>query len=103
MHTASQAIIAFLEKNGWLNDLADIISDLREYSQKNAQKVTVSSPTELNNEEKQEIMNKLKNKYGTAGQNIDFVVDKTILGGLTIKMGDNIIDLSVNTILERIS
>ena len=102
MLQSSQAIINFLEKNDWLNDLPIIISELRDYLDKVGKKVIIYSSIEISTNEKEEIINKINKKYQIDPKSIEFMIDKNILGGLVIKMGDNIIDLSTKNILERI-
>lgn len=103
MIDSSQAIIQFLQKKGWLKELPIIINDLKTFWDKNINKITVTTALELNESQKQTLMEKLKNKYKIDPDNVEYLIDKNILGGLVITMGDNIIDLTVSKTIERIS
>ena len=61
---------------------------------KNKQRIYVTSAIELDNEEKEKLKNKLSQKL-QKDVILNFEEDKGILGGLLIKFGDKVIDLSL--------
>ena len=68
----------------------------KDYEQlNNISRIKVISAVEMNKESKNRLLETLKNKLG---QQIipEYLIQKEILGGLIIKIGDKIIDLSLN-------
>lgn len=68
----------------------------------NKQKVEITSPIELNSDNKTNILLKLEHKL-----NCDVIpvwkVDKTLIAGLMFKIGDCVVDTSIRSKLEKLS
>ncbi|MEP6709892.1 MAG: F0F1 ATP synthase subunit delta [Verrucomicrobiota bacterium] len=62
---------------------------------------TIESATELNFGTRDQILSRLKNKYGT-GLTTEFVVNGTLLGGVRIRVGSDVWDSSVRNRLQRL-
>ena len=92
-----------VEKNRF-NEFGQIISAYKELldSANNTQNVEIISAIELSDSQKQNIIEKLSAKLN---KNIkpDWIIDKSIIAGLVIKMDDNVIDSSVKNKLEKLS
>ena len=92
-----------VEKNRF-NAFGQIISAYKELldSANNTQNVEIISAIELSDSQKQNIIEKLSAKLN---KNIkpDWIIDKSIIAGLVIKMDDNVIDSSVKNKLEKLS
>ena len=103
----NEKIINFLkiliDKNKF-NEFADIKSEFENIynEQNNIKLVEVTSAVELTKSQKTKVLKKLQaklNKEITA----DWKFDKEIIGGLIIKIGDNVINSSLKNRLERLT
>ena len=65
--------------------------------------VKVISAEELSKENKDEIEQKILSTTEYVSLEVKYVVDKDILGGLIIRLGDRVVDSSLKTKLEKIS
>ena len=92
----SKKLLEILAENKRLNLLETIYfiyKDLLE-SHKGQNSIEVFVATDPGNEAKEDIEQKLKSKYGKDA-NIFFSKDPTMMGGLSIKIGDETLDLSI--------
>lgn len=62
---------------------------------------TITSAIPLTSSEQEEICNRLDARH--KGLSYQWVVDKTLIAGITVKVGDNITDASIRTRIERLS
>lgn len=62
--------------------------------------VYVTTPTELTEEQKSDIVEKLTQTSGYESLEINYIVDARILGGIRIRIGDRVVDNSIQTKLE---
>lgn len=62
---------------------------------------TITSAVPLTDAEQAEIRTRLNARH--RGLNYQWLVDPTLIAGLTVKVGDNITDASVRTRIERLS
>ena len=85
-----------LEKNKRFSNLASIINQfIKINSQKRGDVLAdITSADELNDDEKINITNQLKNILGDK-LSLNFDVDKNIIGGLIVKIGSKMIDTSL--------
>lgn len=82
-------------------EIAEMFEVLRAEAEKSAQ-ITVSSAFELNDEQQRKITAALKVRLG-CDVKLSCNVDKALLGGIVIRMGDKVIDGSANTRLAELS
>lgn len=82
-------------------EIAAMFEALRAEAEKSAQ-VTVSSAFALNEEQQQKIAAALKVRLG-CDIKLSCNVDKALLGGIVIRMGDKVIDGSANTRLAELA
>ena len=62
----------------------------------------VSSAVPLSDIQREKVENKLLETTGFSKLNVNYKVDKTLIGGLVIKIGDRVVDSSVKTSLESL-
>lgn len=96
--------VRILVQGGRLNvvrEIADLFEKLRAEAEKSAQ-VTVTSAFELGAEHQAKIAAALKARLGTEVK-LSCTVDKGLLGGIVIRMGDKVIDGSANTRLAELA
>ena len=96
--------VRILAQGGRLNvvaEIAELFEMLRAEAEKSAQ-VTVSSEFELSAEQQAKIAAALKARLGTEVK-LSCTVDKGLLGGIVIRMGDKVIDGSANTRLAELA
>ena len=96
--------VRILAQGGRLNvvaEIAGLFEMLRAEAEKSAQ-VTVSSAFELSAEQQARIAAALKARLGTEVK-LSCTVDKGLLGGIVIRMGDKVIDGSANTRLAELA
>ena len=96
--------IRILAQSGRLTvvpEIAQLFELLRAEAEKSAQ-VTVSSAFALNDEQQMKIATALKARLGTEVK-LSCTVDKALLGGIVIRMGDKVIDGSANTRLAELA
>lgn len=82
-------------------EIAQMFEELRAEAEKSAQ-ITVSSAFALNGEQQKKIAAALKARLGTEVK-LSCTVDKTLLGGIVIRIGDKVIDGSANTRLAELA
>ena len=90
------AFVSLLLENGRMETLPAILELFGAMSNLNGNSKTfhVISAYELSEKERQEIVNDLSNKYNTT-VNIDTKIEESLVGGVVIKEGDKVIDLSI--------
>ncbi len=90
------SFVSLLLKNGRMEALPAILELFETMTNLNGDTKTfhVVSAYELNKKEEGQIVSDLSNKYNTA-VNIDIKVDENLVGGLVVKEGDKVIDLSI--------
>lgn len=92
-----------VEKNRF-NEFEKIVFAFKNLLDKanNTQKVEIISAIELSDNQKKDVLDKLKNKLNKS-ITPDWIIDKSIIAGLVIKIDDNVIDSSVKNKLEKLS
>lgn len=96
--------VRILAQGGRLNvvaEVSELFEMLRAEAEKSAQ-VTVNSAFELSAEQQAKIAAALKTRLGTEVK-LTCTVDKGLLGGIVIRMGDKVIDGSANTRLAELA
>ncbi len=79
---------------------ADFINKLNEI--KNIQPVIIVSAVELNDDYKNRIVQKLNEKLGKTVQP-EWNVDENIIAGITVKIKDDVIDMSLKNRIDKLS
>ena len=92
----SKKLLSILAENKRLNLLEPIYSIYQELLEKHKEQnsIEVFVATTPSDEAKEDIENKLKSSYGKDA-NIYFSKDPNMMGGLSIKVGDETLDLSI--------
>ena len=92
----SKKLLSILAENKRLNLLEPIYSIYQELLEKHKEQnsIEVFVATTPSDEAKEDIENKLKSSYGK-DSNIYFSKDPNMMGGLSIKVGDETLDLSI--------
>ena len=65
--------------------------------------VLVITPMELDDGQKARIVSKLKSTTNFRTLNIDYQTDKSLIGGMIIRIGDRIVDTSIKSKLSKLS
>ncbi|CAM3592662.1 ATP synthase subunit delta [Vibrio aerogenes CECT 7868] len=99
-----QNLIKVMAENGRLkalSDVCDLFFELKVEHEKQVE-VEVVSATELSEQQKTEISNKLEQRLERKVQ-LNCSIDEALLGGVIIRAGDLVIDSSVSGRLSRLS
>jgi F-type H+-transporting ATPase subunit delta len=93
-----------LAKEGLLDQVPGVVAafaDMAANSQAQALDATVTSAVELTPAQRQTIESDLSQRYG-AGISVSYEVDPTLIGGLILRVGDQVLDNSLRTRLSAI-
>lgn len=77
------------------------IAKVREY--KNIGVASVTSAVELTEEQKKQVEQKLLQTTKYSQFELSFTVDKSLIGGLVIRIGDRVVDSSIKTKLQMLA
>ena len=99
----TSTFLKVIEKNKRFSNLASIISQFMNInSQKRGDVLAdITSADELNDEQKNNITNQLKSILGDK-LSLSFDVDKSIMGGLIVKVGSKMIDTSLANKINKL-
>ena len=99
----TSTFLKVIEKNKRFSSLASIISQFMNInSQKRGDVLAdITSADELNDDQKNNITNQLKNILGDK-LSLSFDVDKNIMGGLIVKVGSKMIDTSLANKINKL-
>ena len=102
-HSLLSRFIAIIKKNKRFNFLIDIIIRFNEINNEKRGNVIahVISAEELNSSQKKNLINELNNFLGKV-VTLNFKIDKSIIGGLIIKIGSKMIDASIFTKINKL-
>lgn len=93
-----------LAKEGLLDQVPGVVAAFEEMAtavQPKALDATVTSAVELTPAQRQTIESDLAQRYG-AGISVSYQVDPTLIGGLILRVGDQVLDNSLRTRLSAI-
>jgi len=99
----SQSLLNVLAENNRFNLLEAIFEIYKEIVAKHKEQksVEVFVATEPSSDTEEKIKTRLVSKYGE-GTNVEFKIDPHIMGGLSIKVGDETLDLSVKGKVKKL-
>lgn len=107
-NTFSDVMIGFLEvlvKKGRFSEILSVLEhfqrEVREY--KRIGVVCVTTPVELTEEQKVRIVEKLTQTSGYETMEMNYVIDPSLLGGIRIRIGDRVVDNSIQKKLEEMT
>lgn len=104
----SDVMMGFLQvlvKKGRFSEILSVL----DYFQKQAKEykrigvVYVTTPSELTGEQKSGIAEKLTQTSGYETLEMNYEIDKSLLGGIRIRIGDRVLDNSIQTKLEEMT
>ena len=89
-------LVNTLKKNKRLNLFENVLSDFQDvlFEKRGYQKAKVTTSHAINDEVKNSIQDLLHNQYGSK-INLEFHVNNSLLGGMTVVIGSKMIDLSI--------
>ena len=95
-------LISTLKKNKRLSLFDSILSVFQDvlYEKRGYQKAKVTTAHDINDETKKNIQELLHNQYGSK-LNLEFQVNKLLLGGMTVVIGSKMIDLSISNQVSK--
>ncbi len=95
-------LLALAQENA-LDRLPEIVQAFEGYVQAGSQAVSaeVVSAVTLDDAQRDRIVSDLRQKYGTE-VDVRFAVDESIIGGLVIRVGDQVLDNSLRTRLSEV-
>lgn len=93
--------INYLKKNRKIQILPEIIKKLKDYFASQKNKVVVITTIPLVPKQKNLILSYLNKKIKQEFI-LDYIVNKKILGGIIIKINDQVLDLSLNNKLKQL-
>ena len=97
--------IFILLKDGQISIMADIIDKLHSIiqSDSNIKNINIVSSKQLDEHVKNEIIESIKHRFNIKdSSDTSFSIDKKILGGIKVRIGNKIIDGSIATKLKKI-
>lgn len=103
----SEKVLNFLkilvEKNRF-NEFGQIVQAYQEEVDKNQniKRIEVVSAVELSDNQKQKVIEKLQTRLNKKAE-VNWTLDTTIIGGLVIKIDDDVIDTSLKNKLDKLS
>ena len=88
----------YLKKENKLDLLPDVLHALSKKVDEMGSMVTVFSSTALSTSQKEEVGKIISSNFGN--NKIDFEVDQNLIGGIKVKIGSEVLDLSVQNKLD---
>jgi F-type H+-transporting ATPase subunit delta len=92
-----------LARDGKLDLLPAVVQSFEQYSQSNARPLTgeIISAIELNEQQRAKIAGDLRKRYGDRLE-LRYSVDSSLIGGLIIRIGDQVLDNSLRARLSAV-
>ena len=103
MNDLTKKLLNVLAENKRLNLISNINIIYTELLEKHNEQtnVSVSVATDVSDETKEYLLTKLKKSYGD-NASIDFIKDPSIMGGLSVMVGDESLDLSIKGRVKKL-
>ncbi len=95
-------LIILLIENSKLTLSSYILQEFSSYYANVTKKIDVISAYELNKNEQDVIIDVLEKKFNKK-INLNLIVNKTLIGGVVIKNGDKVVDLSINARINTLN
>lgn len=91
-----------MAKEGLTGELGAVATALQSYLESGSRVIdaSVTSAIELSSEQKERIASELRQRYGDV--HVTYYVDPTLIGGLIIRVGDQVLDNSLRARLSAI-
>ncbi|MBQ8318038.1 MAG: F0F1 ATP synthase subunit delta [Lachnospiraceae bacterium] len=98
-------LMVMVVEKGHVNELISILNYFVKQvkKEKNIGVATVASAVELSDSQKQAIEKRLIETTVYESMEVDYSVDKSLIGGLVIRIEDRVVDSSIKTKLENMS
>ncbi len=99
-----QNFVSLVLEAGRVSSLEQIAKEFQKLvdSLKKVLALEVTSAYPVAEEERRQVLERLQSEYGTLAS-VDWLVDTALIGGLSIRSGDRVLDNSVRGSLEKIS
>ena len=103
LNDLTKKLLNVLAENKRLNLISNINIIYTELLEKHNEQtnVSVSVATDVSDETKEYLLTKLKKSYGD-NTSIDFIKDPSIMGGLSVMVGDESLDLSIKGRVKKL-
>ncbi len=88
-------------QNQIIETLEYFILKVKEF--KNIGVVSVTTPMELTQEQKTQLVNKLLDTTKYVKLEVDYAIDESLIGGMVIRIGDRVVDSSIKTKLSELT
>lgn len=96
------AIIVSKERYGDLADIFEYFTD-KVKVQQGIGVAYVTTPSELSDKQKSEVKERLLTTGGFRKMEMHYGVDKSLIGGMVIRIGDRVVDSSIRTKLDKLT
>ena len=103
--TASpKEVVEFLNKRRLLSKSEEILTELEKviHKEKGIMKMKVKSATALSEHKQKELEHEMREKYGAKHIESEYLEDKSLLGGMRIEIGEEIIDFTHRNKLDQL-
>lgn len=80
--------------------IGDFVRKVKEYKKIGVAYVT--TPLELSEDQKKAVRQKLLDTTGYLSMEISYIIDKSLIGGMVIRIGDRVVDSSIKSKLEEL-
>ena len=98
-------LLKLLVKNGRFSEIESVvdyfIAKIKEY--KKIGIAYVVTPLELTDAQKSDVEKKLLDTTGYSSMEMNYAVDESLIGGMTIRIGDRVIDSSIKSKLSKLT
>ena len=96
-------VVATMANNGQLNSLPAVAAAYEKATQRanHALEAHITSAEALSDTKQNEVIADLRGKYGD-GLTVHFTVDASLIGGLIVRVGDQVLDNSLRTRLSAV-
>ena len=97
-------LVNTLKKNKRLNLFANVLKEFQDvlFEKRGYQKAKVTTAHTIDEATKKNIQDLLHNQYGSK-LNLEFQINKSLLGGMTVVIGSKMIDLSIANQVSKIT